>query len=189
VVHAVVAPLACLLVSAIALASCGGSSDIGRESPSTSGQSGSAATTYTAPAGWTATIPRRWQELPFETTSGEASSVGVQISNVPLPAPTIRPGYPIQVNSKDLPDDGIALIIATDEDANVQHPGSLSNPPLDLRMFTFGSAPAGAPTLNTLWFSANGKPYLASIRTGPDVGNDDEAALREIIASLRFGED
>jgi hypothetical protein len=28
----------------------------------------------------------------------------------------MRASYPIQVNSKDLPDDGIALIIATDED-------------------------------------------------------------------------
>src|SRR4051794_3208717 len=99
--------LACVLASAFVLSACAARSDPGREAPSTSGQSGSAASTYTAPAGWTAEIPYGWQELPFDTRSGQASSLGVQISNVTLPAPTIRPGYPIQANSKDLPDDGI----------------------------------------------------------------------------------
>jgi hypothetical protein len=143
--------------------------------------------TYTAPAGWTAQIPSGWQELSFQTADGQASSEGVQISNVTLPPPTIALGYLIQVNSRDLPDDGIALIVATDEDPNLQQaPSSVAAPPLDMSMFTFGSAPGGAPTLDTLWFSGNGEPYLASVKTGPGVSHEDEAALRAIVASLRF---
>jgi hypothetical protein len=132
-------------------------------------------------------LPDGWHELPFDTTSGDAHSVGVQMSNVALPAPTVRPGYPIQVNGKDLPDEAIGLIIATDENSSIERADStLPEPPLDMDMFSFGSAPAGEPTLTTLWFSGKGEPYLATIKTGPNVGHSDEAALEEIVASLRF---
>jgi hypothetical protein len=77
-------------------------------------------------AGWSAEIPPGWKVLPFETSKGNASAVGTQISNVELPAPEIDPGLPIQTSGLVLPPDGVSLIIATDNDPeNVR---SLLNP-------------------------------------------------------------
>ena len=142
---------------------------------------------YTSPAGWSAQVPAGWHAVPFETADGQATSQGVQISNSTLPPPSIKAGYPIQVNGKDLPDDGIALIIATDDDpSDVQQPTPpLAQPPVDLDQFTFGSAPAGSPTLALLWFSANGQTYIATVKSGPDVTREDEQAVRSTLASLQ----
>ena len=74
-------------------------------------------------AGWSAEIPPGWKVLPFETSKGDASAVGTQISNVELPVPEIDPGLPIQTSGLVLPPDGVSLIIATDNDPkNVQVP-------------------------------------------------------------------
>jgi hypothetical protein len=54
-------------------------------------------------AGWSAEIPPGWKVLPFETSKGNASAVGTQISNVELPAPEIDPGLPIQTSGLVLP--------------------------------------------------------------------------------------
>jgi hypothetical protein len=72
--------------------------------------------------------------VPFETTKGDASAIGAQISNVDLPAPSIEPGLPIQTSGLVLPPEGVSLIVATDEDpANVQlPPASPASPPVSI---------------------------------------------------------
>ncbi|HEY9506664.1 MAG TPA: hypothetical protein VIQ27_11870 [Gemmatimonadales bacterium] len=134
-------------------------------------------------AGWSAEIPPGWKVLPFETSKGNASSVGTQISNVELPAPEIDPGLPIQTSGLVLPLDGVSLIIATDNDPkNVQVPESPPAPPLSMEDFAQGSATGGGPTFSFLWFEVSGNLLLASIKAGPQA---DEATLRTLVESIR----
>ena len=139
---------------------------------------------YQDPAGWSAEIPHGWKVLSFETSKGDASAVGTQISNVELPAPEIDPGLPIQTSGLVLPPDGVALIIATDDDPeNVQvPPESPPAPPLSMEDFAQGSATGEGPTFSFLWFEVGGKPLLASIKAGPQA---DEATLWELVESIR----
>lgn len=130
-------------------------------------------------AGWSAEIPPGWKVLPFETSKGNASSVGTQISNVELPAPEIDPGLPIQTSGLVLPPDGVSLIVATD---NVQVPESPPAPPLSMEDFARGSATGGGPTFSFLWFEVSGNLLLASINAGPQA---DEATLRTLVESIR----
>ena len=135
-------------------------------------------------AGWSAEIPPGWKILPFETSKGNASAVGTQISNVELPAPEIDPGLPIQTNGLVLPPDGVSVIIATDNDPkNVQvPPESPPAPPLSMEDFARGSATGGGPTFSFLWFEVSGNLLLASIKAGPQA---DEATLRTLVESIR----
>jgi hypothetical protein len=135
-------------------------------------------------AGWSAEIPPGWKVLPFETSKGNASAVGTQISNVELPGPEIDPGLPIQTSGLVLPPDGVSLIIATDNDPkNVQvPPESPPAPPLSMEDFAQGSATGGGPTFSFLWFEVSGNLLLASIKAGPQA---DEATLRTLVESIR----
>jgi hypothetical protein len=45
-----------------------------------------------------------------------------------------------------------------------QAPRSPPQPPLALDMFLEGSAPAGSPTLDLLWFTGNGQTFPASVK-------------------------
>jgi len=49
-------------------------------------------------AGWTVDVPAGWHAVRFSVSTGGAASAGVQLSNVRLPAPSVIPGYPVQVN-------------------------------------------------------------------------------------------
>jgi hypothetical protein len=139
---------------------------------------------YKAPAGWSAEIPPGWKVQSFETSKGDASAVGTQISNVELPAPEIDPGLPIQTSSLVLPPDGVSLIIATDNDPkNVQvPPESPPAPPLSMEDFAQGSATGGGPTFSFLWFEVGGTLLLASMKAGPQA---DEATLKTLVESIR----
>jgi hypothetical protein len=167
-----------VIVVAVLLASCGGSSD---KSPETEPRQGGV---YHDPAGWSAHVPAGWVVLPFETSKGDASAAGTQISNVELPAPEIEPGLPIQTSGLVLPPDGVSLVIAADTDPrNVQvPPPSPLSPPLSLADFDEGSTTGGGPTLSLLWLEVGGNVLLASIRTGPTA---DEADLAALVASIR----
>jgi hypothetical protein len=182
--------VALVLVVAVALMAC----DRGSTQSVTGLDTWAAATnqdgeSYSDPAGWTVQVQPGWHVIPFETSKGAASVKGTQISNVTLPPPSIMPGYPIQVNGNDLPDDGIALIVAVDDEPSdvQQPPPSPPQPPLALDMFLQGSALAGSPTLDLLWFSGNGQTFLASIKSGPNASPSDQAALQHMVAALRFG--
>jgi len=144
--------------------------------------------TYHDPAGWSVDIPPGWQTVPFDTSTGDATAHGALISNVGLPSPSMNPGYPIQTNGRDLPPDGIALVIAVDVDPNdsQQPPFSPPFPPLTLDGFTKGSAPAGSGTLDSLWFSGNGQVFIATIKTGPEARSADLKTLARVVSSLRL---
>ncbi len=47
---------------------------------------------------WTVDVPAGWHAVRFSVSTGGAASAGVQLSNVRLPAPSVIPGYPVQVN-------------------------------------------------------------------------------------------
>jgi hypothetical protein len=170
-----------LLVSA----ACTGTTEPGTGSPSASGNQ---TTTYRDPAGWVADVPVSWNVLPFETTMGNASAIGTQISNVELPAPQIEPGLPIQASNLVMPPDGLALIIATDDDPeNIQlPPPEPPTPPLSLTQFNEGSSTGDAPALSLLWFDADGQLLLVSIKTGPRISASDRAALAAFVQSVRL---
>jgi hypothetical protein len=173
---------AVVAVVSLALVACDSGSDerSGSDRPADT-------TTYTDPAGWTADVPVGWSVLPFETTKGHASAIGTQISNVDLPAPSIEPGLPIQTSGLVLPTDGIALVIATDDDpANVQSPpASPASPPLSIEDFAEGSSTGDGPTISLLWFRVSGHTLLASVKTGASASEEDVVALAMLVASIR----
>lgn len=131
--------------------------------------------------------PPGWRAVQFSATRTGITAAGVQISNVRLPDPSVVPGYPIQVNGNVLPGKGIGLIIATDPDPRLSR-GPVRRPPLpapDGRYWTLGSAPAGAPYLETLWFRTRGRVYIACAKIGPQVTGRQLAIVAAIIKSLR----
>jgi hypothetical protein len=124
----------------------------------------------------------------FSDSNGGVDSAGAQISNVRLPVPAVVPGYPIQVNGRLLPSRGIGLIIATDSQRGLSD-GILAVPPLPTPLgpkWVVGSALAGEPYIETLWFRGQGETFIASAKVGPKAGAADLKALAGIIRSLRL---
>ena len=109
--------------------------------------------TYRDSGRWTIEVPPGWHAVRFSDSKDGITSTGVQLSNTQLPPPTLIPGYPIQVNDQVLPERGVGLIIATDTDPSLSH-GPVAVPPLPASstVWAKGSAPAGAPYMQTLWF-------------------------------------
>lgn len=161
---------AVLVVVAVLLASCTGSSD-------------ETDRVYDGSAGWSVDVPAGWTVLPFNTSKGDVSARGAQISNVELPPPQIEPGLPIQTSSLALPPDGVSLIIASDRDPNVRvPPPAPARLPVSLDDFAVGSSTGSGPTISLLRFVVGGNVLVASIKTGPDA---DETDLRRLVASIR----
>ena len=142
---------------------------------------------YRDSAGWTIVVPRGWHVAQFSDSKNGITSAGVQLSNVPLPAPALIPGYPIQVDDLVLPARGVALIIATDSDPKLSH-GTVAVPLLPApngRYWTVGSARAGAPYMQTLWFRFKGTTFIACAKIGPKATSGNIQAVASIIHSLR----
>lgn len=146
--------------------------------------------TYRDAAGWAIEVPPGWHAVRFSDSAGGIISAGVQLSNVQLPAPQLRPGYPIQVNGRLLPARGVGLIIATDTDPKLSRP-AVAVPPLPApgapkawRYWGGGSASAGSPYIETLWFRANRTTFIASAKIGPKATTSDLTAVDTIITSL-----
>ena len=142
---------------------------------------------YRNSSGWTLKVPAGWHALQFSDTRNGITSDGVQLSNVRLPRPSLIPGYPVQVNNRVLPGRGIGLIIATDPDPRLQR-GPVQRPPLPApngRYWSVGSALAGSPFMETLWFRADGRTLIACAKVGPRTTRRDLEALASIITSLR----
>lgn len=146
---------------------------------------------YKDPAGWTAEIPDGWHVHAFEISKGDASSTGTQVSNVELPSPTIHPRLPIQASGLDLPPDGVAILIATDDDpANVQTPPEIpAMPPLSMDDFLAGSSTGEGPSLSLAWFACDDDPLLVSLKQGSSLSSADRASVEAFIGSLRCGTD
>jgi len=147
--------------------------------------------TYRDAAGWTIEVPPGWHAVRFSDSKDGITSAGVQLSNIQLPPPVLRPGYPIQVNDHVLPARGVGLIIATDPDPKLSH-DPVAVPPLPApsapnawRYWGKGSTPAGSSYIEILWFRANGTTFIACAKIGPKATSDDLKAVDAIVKSLR----
>jgi uncharacterized protein YbdZ (MbtH family) len=147
--------------------------------------------TYRDAAGWTIEVPPGWHAARFSDSKDGITSAGVQLSNVRLPPPTLVPGFPIQVNGGVLPARGVGLIIATDTDPKLGH-GPIAVPPLPApdapdgwKYWNAGSASAGAPYIETLWFRINGTTFIASAKIGPRATSHGLKAADAIVKSFR----
>lgn len=170
----------CLLGFCVALAACT-SSGPGSQPVSDHTQ------VYRDSSGWSIKVPPGWHARQFSDTRNGITSSGVQLSNVKLPLPSLVPGYPVQVNDRVLPGNGIGLIIATDPDPKLQR-GPIQKPPLPApngRYWTVGSSPGGAPYIETLWFRAHRKTLIACAKIGPQTTSHDLKVVASIIRSLR----
>jgi hypothetical protein len=147
---------------------------------------------YRDAAGWMIDVPPGWQLVPFSSSKGGVVSAGAQISNVPLPAPSVLPGYPIQAPLRAQLAGGVGLVIATDSEPGL--PGESRGgyitvrrlPAQDQCGWATGSALAGQPYVETLWFRGNGKTFIASVKVGPKATGTNLAAVDSIVQSLRF---
>jgi hypothetical protein len=141
---------------------------------------------YHDSAGWSVKVPPGWHAITFTDSKNGITATGVQLSNVKLPRPALAPGYPIQVNNRVLPAGGVGLIIAADPDPRLSH-GQVSEPPLpapDGPDWMIGSALAGTPYMEALWFRVNGKIFIACAKVGPNAAKSDRNAIASIIRSL-----
>jgi len=170
-------PIVIVSVLAAAAAAC---------STATSNMTYSATTAaYRDKAGWSIAFPRTWHVVRFVAVHGTARAVGIQLSNVRLPRPRLVPRAPIQVSGEKLPRRGIGLVIATDSDRQLER-YRVSKPPLRYPDgWLTGSAPAGAPYLQELWFRVHGVVLLATVKVGPRATRHDLAALAKIVRSIR----
>ena len=127
----------------------------------------------------------------FSDSKDGITSAGVQLSTVQLPPPALVPGFPIQANGGVLPTRGVGVVIATDPDPNVPH-GPVAVPPLPAfdapngwKYWSAGSASAGAPYIEILWFRVHSATFIATAKIGPKATNSDLKAVAAIIQSLR----
>jgi hypothetical protein len=171
-----------LVLAAAACTSGGGNATAGASHP---GQ------TYRDSSGWTIEVPPAWHAVRFSDSKDGITSAGVQLSNVQLPPPALAPGFPIQVNGGVLPARGVGLIIATDTDPRLRH-DPVAVPPLPApdapdgwKFWNAGSASAGAPYIQTLWFRFKGTAFIACAKIGPKAANGDLKTVAAIIRSLR----
>ncbi len=146
---------------------------------------------YRDAAGWEIRVARGWRVVPFVSSAGGAKAAGAQISNVRLPPPTVRPGYPIQANDLVLPARGIALVIGTDQDPKVTRQIGLVSPPLSYPAgWLRGSSTGEDPSMDTIWFHAQpgGRVFIATVKIGPGVWDqpDDIEVAARMIRTLIF---
>ena len=127
----------------------------------------------------------------FSDSKDGITSAGVQLSTVQLPPPALVPGFPIQANGGVLPTRGVGVVSATDPDPNVPH-GPVAVPPLPAfdapngwKYWSAGSASAGAPYIEILWFRVHRATFIATAKIGPKATNSDLKAVAAIIQSLR----
>jgi hypothetical protein len=146
--------------------------------------------TYRDAAGWAIEVPAGWHVVRFSDSKGGVTAAGAQISNARLPAPTVEPGYPIQVNGNVLPSRGVGVIIGTDRDPGLPH-GTVvvqppPSPPGSSDESTVGSALAGQSYIETLWFRGDGKTFIVSVKVAPEVSSAALKGLALIVRSVRL---
>ncbi len=142
--------------------------------------------TYRDPGGWAIQVPRGWHVIRFKETKTRVPIAGAQISNGPLRAPFVLPGYPLQVRAEDLPPVGRAGVVIGNS-LWPKHPARvLAKPPLPrfdqrnaywVAYFTMGDG------LESLWFRAHRTTFIATVTfdNGPDL-----SVAARMIHSLRI---
>jgi hypothetical protein len=177
-----------LVVGVAVFATGGGPSPAPGSSPSPTPTAGeSQGRVYHDPAGWSLTVPRGWAVLPFRSSSDGVESSGAQISNVALPEPNVVRWAPPQADGRTLPATGVALVVGTQSGGGRGPSGPVPDLPLEYPDgWSQGSAFAGAPTLDSIWFRGGDSLFVATVKTGPDVAPADRDALRRMVRSIRF---
>jgi hypothetical protein len=128
--------------------------------------------------------------MPFSVTGDSMITVGVQLSNVPLPAPSVISRCPVQVTSQQLPPNGIGLTITADTDTSPSD-RPIAEPPLPYPdRWAKSSGPrmrggAGGSHVEVLWFRIETTVFEACAKIGPRVTSADHAALATAIHSIR----
>ena len=165
-------------ISVLTVGACSASGDIGHVVDH-------APQVYRDLAGWSVAAPHGWHIVRFSESKRGVVSTGVQISSVRLSAPTLVVGYPIQVQDRVLPARGVGLIIARDTEAGLSH-GTVAVPPLPSpTRWLKGSRLAGLPYMETRWFRANGRLFIANAEVGAKASGADLTALAWVIKSVR----
>jgi hypothetical protein len=155
---------------------------------------------YHDAAGWMIDIPPGWHVLSFRSSKDGATAAGAQISNVPLPAPALMPGFPVQASGETLPAHGVSLVIATDTDPKVCRPGphpspaggsnycqrSYASPPVSFKDMNLSSSLGGTPVTSFLWMKAGGTTLSLTAKFGTSAFSDRWVTpVSTMLASLR----
>ncbi len=155
---------------------------------------------YHDAAGWMIDVLPGWHVRSFRSSSNGAMAAGVQISNVPLPAPALMPGFPVQASGETLPASGVSLVIVTDTDPRVCRPGphpspaggsnhcqpSWASPPISFKDMNMGSSPGGTPVTSFLWVKAGGTALSLTAKFGASAFSDRWVTpVSTMLASLR----
>jgi hypothetical protein len=129
--------------------------------------------------------------MPFSVSEDSMMTVGVQLSNVPLPAPSVISRCPVQVTSQQFPPHGIGLTITADTDTSPSD-RLIAEPPLPYpdRWAKSSTGPqmrggAGGSHVEVLWFRIGTTIFEACAKSGPRVTSADHAALATAIHSIR----
>jgi hypothetical protein len=141
---------------------------------------------YRDDTGLVVTVPAGWEAAPFSVRQEDGITVtGVTLSNVPVPAPVVRPGYPVQIKGQDLPAHGIALTIAVGT-GTVPAARPVVVPPLGYPQgWLTSSAFPGAPYMRTSWFRIGRTTFAATVKVAPRRTDEDHAALVRVVRSIR----
>jgi hypothetical protein len=131
--------------------------------------------TYRDPAGWTIRVPHGWRAIRFRESKTRVPIAGAQLSNGPLRAPFVLPGYPLQVRGVDLPA-GHRVGVVIGNSLWPKHPGRvLAKPPIprfDRRNTHWLAYSTMGPGMESLWFRVHGTVFIATVTfdNGPDLG-------------------
>jgi hypothetical protein len=155
---------------------------------------------YHDAAGWMIDVPPGWHVLSFRSSKDGATAAGAQISNVPLAAPVLMPGFPVQASGETLPARGVSLVIVTDTDPKVCRPGPHPSPaggsnycqrayaslPISFKDMIPSSSLADTPVTSFLWVKAGGTTLSLTAKFGPSAFSDRWVNLvSRMLASLR----
>jgi hypothetical protein len=139
------------------------------------------------PAGWTADVPGGWQTvLTLKPTHGVPTGT-TEIANFCCQIPVGVAGAPYQVPNQSLPASGVSLVIGPEYDAHAVE-GPIATLPFPARKrlpWLIGSALAGSPYIEELWFRLNGRTFIASVKVGPGSDSADLNAVNQMVRSLR----
>lgn len=141
---------------------------------------------YRDRGGWAIVVPPGWHVLPFTEEYDGITTAGAQLSNVPLPPPSVIPGYPLQVSDPLLPAHGIGLTIATNADS---YPSDIPVTALPLRWpqgWLKSSAPPGSTHLAGVSFRIGDTLFSVSVTFGPEAlgPKADRADLQAFAAAI-----
>jgi len=130
-------------------------------------------------------VPPGWRQTSFALGWSGTAPEGVVISNHEPSLPEAKHGDFPQISAEGFPDNGVSLVVAT---MNGVIPGAFQPevPPLSWDEFEQGPSQATGSTLSGLVFQGPDGLYTATVRIGDQASAIDQAAVKDVIASLTF---